>query len=92
MSNQKILNDIIKNDNESISKNTLVKYLNAFNRMFLFNNQEPFSPNIGLSLRVKQMKKRHFSDPAMACAMLRFTPQKMMKAWLKEIYQFTLSQ
>ena len=30
VSNQKILNDIIENDTESISKNTLVKYLNAF--------------------------------------------------------------
>ena len=78
VSNQSILNDIIENDNSSISKNTLSKYLNAFNRMFLFNNQEPFSPNIRSSLRVKQMEKRHFSDPAMACAMLKLTPKKMM--------------
>ncbi len=78
VSNQSILNDIIENDNSSISKNTLSKYLDAFNRMFLFNNQEPFSPNIRSSLRVKQMKKRHFSDPAMACAMLKLTPKKLM--------------
>lgn len=78
VSNQSILNDIIENDAESISKNTLVKYLNAFNRMFLFNNQEPFSSNIRSSLRVKQMEKRHFSDPTMACAMLKLTPKKMM--------------
>ena len=75
---QSILNDIIENDNSSISKNTLSKYLDAFNRMFLFNNQEPFSSNIRSSLRVKQMEKRHFSDPAMACAMLKLTPKKMM--------------
>ena len=78
VSNQSILNDIIENDTESISKNTLVKYLNALNRMFLFNNQEPFSPNIRSSLRVKQMEKRHFADPAMACAMLKLTPQKKL--------------
>ncbi len=78
VSNQSILNDIIENDNSSISKNTLSKYLDAFDRMFLFNNQEPFSPNIRSSLRVKQMEKRHFSDPAMACAMLKLTPKKMM--------------
>ena len=75
-SNQSILKDIIENDSSSISKNTLIKYLNAFDRMFLFNNQEPFSPNIRSSLRVKQMEKRHFSDPAMACAMLKLTPKK----------------
>lgn len=78
VSNQSILKDIIENDNSSISKNTLSKYLNAFDRMFLFNNQEPFSPNIRSSLRVKQMEKRHFSDPAMACAMLKLTPKKLM--------------
>lgn len=78
VSNNKILDDIIENDNSSISKNTLSKYLDAFNRMFLFNNQEPFSLNIRSSLRVKQMEKRHFSDPAMACAILKLTPKKMM--------------
>ena len=78
VSNQSILRDIVDNDADSISKNTLAKYLNAFDRMFLFNNQEPFSPNIRSSLRVKQMEKRHFSDPAMACAMLKLTPKKMM--------------
>jgi len=78
VSNQSILRDIIENDVESISKNTLTKYLNAFDRMFLFNNQEPFSPSIRSSLRVKQMEKRHFSDPAMACALLKLTPKKMM--------------
>ncbi len=77
-SNQSILDDILENDKESMSKNTLVKYLDALNRMFLFNNQEPFSPNIRSSLRVKQMEKRHFSDPAMACAMLKMSPKKML--------------
>lgn len=56
----------------------MVKYFDAFNRMFLFNNQEPFSPNIRSSLRVKQMKKHHFSDSSMACAMLKLTPKKML--------------
>ena len=77
-SNQSILKDIEENDVSSVSKNTLTKYLNAFERMFLLNNQEPFSTNLRSSLRVKQMGKRHFSDPAMACALLRLTPKKMM--------------
>lgn len=78
VSNQNILKDIIENDNSSISKNTLSKYLDAFNRIFLFNNQEPFSTNFRSSLRVKQMEKRHFFDPAIACAILKLTPKKMM--------------
>ncbi len=77
-SNQSVLDDIVENDAESISKSTLVKYLDALKRMFLINNQEPFSPNIRSSLRVKQMEKRHFADPAMACALLKLTPSKML--------------
>ena len=78
VSNQSILNDIMENDSTSISKNTLVKYLDAFKRMFLINNQEPYAPNIRSSLRVKQMEKRHFIDQSLACALLNFTPKKMM--------------
>lgn len=78
VSDQSILNDIIENDKKSIAKNTLKKYLNAFERMFLFNNQEPFSTSIRSSLRVKQALKRHFTDPSLACAMLGLTPAKML--------------
>ncbi len=73
-----LLQDIVENDNESMSRNTIAKYLEGLNRLFLFNNQPPYSPNLRSSLRVKQAKKRHFSDPAMACAMLHITPEKLL--------------
>ena len=78
VSELRLLNDIQENDFESMSRNTISKYLSAFNRLFLLNNQSPFSPNIRSSLRVKQSEKRHFSDPAMACAMRGITPSKLM--------------
>ena len=73
-----LLNDIIEQDNESMSRNTIKKYLDAFERLFLLNNQKPFSPNLRSSLRVKQQEKRHFSDPAMACALLNITADKLL--------------
>ena len=78
VSDKKLLDNIIENDNESMSRNTIAKYLESLNRLFVLNNQMPFSTNIRSSLRVKQMEKRHFSDPAMACAMLNLTPQKLL--------------
>ena len=78
VSDNALLKDIIENDNESMSRNTIAKYLDVLDRMFLFNNQSPFSPNIRSSLRVKQSEKRHFSDPAMACALLNLTPDKLL--------------
>lgn len=72
------MNDILEHDNESMSRNTIAKYLETLNRMFLFNNQLPFSTNLRSSLRVKQAEKRHFYDPAMACALLNITPSKLL--------------
>lgn len=78
ISNLSLLKDIITNDDESMSRNTIAKYLEALNRLFIFNNQAPFSPNIRSTLRVKQSEKRHFSDPAMAAALLNITPEKLL--------------
>lgn len=77
VSDLSILKDIAANDEDSLSRNTLTKYLAALDRIFLFNNQEPFSPNVRSGLRVKQSEKRHFSDPSMAAAMLHMTVKKL---------------
>ena len=79
VSDLSLLNDIRETENESLGRNTVTKYLESLNRLFLFNNQKPFSPNFRSSLRVKQMEKRHFSDPAMACALLNLTSTKLLQ-------------
>ena len=78
VSDSSLLKDIAANDDDTISRNTVSKYLEALSRLFLFNNQEPFSPNFRSGLRVKQAEKRHFSDPAMAAAMLNMTDKKLL--------------
>ncbi len=57
---------------------TIATYLDVFNRLFLLDNQLPFSANIRSSVRVKQAEKRHFCDPALACALLKATPDKLI--------------
>ncbi len=78
VSDSSLLNDVMGKDKESMSRNTVAKYLQALDRLFLFNNQPPYSPSLRSSLRVKQAEKRHFSDPAMACALLNITPEKLL--------------
>lgn len=75
----KLLNDIKAFDDELIDRNTLALYLNVFERLFLLDNQPPFSSNIRSSIRVKQSEKRHFCDPALACALIKATPEKLLK-------------
>lgn len=77
-SDSKLLQDIKDSEDESLSRNTISKYLEVFNRLFIINNQAPFSPNLRSQLRVKQNEKRHFADPAIACAILGITPEKLM--------------
>ena len=78
VSDSTLLRDVVQNDNESISRNTVAKYLDVMKRLFILNNQEPYAPSLRSSLRVKQNEKRHFSDPAMACALLNVTPNKLL--------------
>ena len=38
----------------------------------------PFSSGIRSSVRLKQAEKRHFSDPSLACALLKATPSRLI--------------
>ena len=78
VTNNTIMNDIKDIDDEDIDKNTVSVYMDIFNRLFLTDNQEPFSSNIRSSIRVKQAEKRHFADPSLACALLGATPEKLL--------------
>ena len=77
VSNSSLSRDIQNSGSKTLSDETIARYLEAFNRLFLLENQKPFSPNVRSSLRVKQMEKRHFCDPALACAALNLTPEKL---------------
>jgi len=68
--NKKLKDDIKGVDNQDVDIDTIAEYLNVFGRLFILDNQLPFSPNIRSSVRVKQSEKRHFVDPSLACAVL----------------------
>lgn len=70
VSNMTLKKDINEIDNEDIDIDTLASYLNALDKLYLLDNDEPFSSNIRSSIRVKQSEKRHFADPSMACSLL----------------------
>ena len=78
VSNNKLKEDIQGIDNEEIDLNTVASYLDIFNRLFILDNQQPFSTNIRSSVRVKQAEKRHFSDPSLAVALLKATPEILL--------------
>lgn len=75
---KKLANDIKDIDDESVYYDSVMTYLNVFERLFLLDNQKPFACNIRSSVRVKQAEKRHFCDPSLACALLKATPDRLI--------------
>lgn len=78
VSNGQLLKDIKDTDDETIDRTTVATYLDAFERLFLLDNLEPFSSNIRSSVRVKQAEKRHFCDPALACVLLKANQDRLL--------------
>lgn len=75
---KKLASDIIEVDDETIDYDSVMTYLDVFERLFLLDNQKPFSSNIRSSVRVKQAEKRHFCDPSLACVLLKATPERLI--------------
>lgn len=78
VTNKTLKNDIKNIDDNDIDVDTVASYLELFGRLFLLDNQKPFSTRVRSSVRVKQAEKRHFSDPSLACALLKLTPMHLI--------------
>ena len=76
--NRTLKNDVREQDDEDIDVETVAEYLDIFERLFLTDNQPPFSTGVRSSVRVKQAAKRHFCDPSLACSLLKATPAGLM--------------
>ena len=79
VSNSRLLSDISDYEDTSIDRNTVTQYLDVFSRLFLLENQQAFSSNIRSSVRLKQAEKRHFCDPALACALINANPERLLR-------------
>ena len=78
VSNKTLKKDIKEIDDENIDTATIADYLNILDRLFITDNQKPFSTKIRSSVRIKQSEKRHFCDPSLACALLNITPHMLL--------------
>ncbi len=76
--NKSLKNDMKEKDDEDIDVETVKEYLDIFERLFLIDNQPPYSTRVRSSVRVKQAVKRHFSDPSLACALLNVTAEGLL--------------
>ncbi|MCD8200814.1 MAG: ATP-binding protein, partial [Clostridia bacterium] len=59
--------------------NTVSRYLDYLNRMYVVENIPPFSLNMRSAKRIKRAEKRHFCDVSLTCALLNATPQMLLE-------------
>ncbi len=76
--NRTLIRDIRAVDGGEVDADTVTSYLDIFRRLFITDNQPPFSAGIRSAVRVRQAEKRHFVDPSLACALLRVTPDSLL--------------
>lgn len=78
-SNETLIHDIIENEYDSINKDTVGEYLDVLDRLFLVDNQPAFNPNIRSRDNIGKSSKRHYTDPAFACALLNLNYNKLIQ-------------
>jgi predicted AAA+ superfamily ATPase len=62
-----------------ISEKTIASYMNALKRIFVIEDLPAWSPNMRSKAALRTSPKRHFVDPSIAAAMLRVSPDGLMK-------------
>lgn len=73
-----IVKDIDAIDGSEINRETISDYINVLKKLFLIDNQQPFSSKLRSSVRIRQKEKRHFIDQSLAASLLGATPNNML--------------
>lgn len=72
-----VINDV-NSESDIASKNTVLEYIDILEKLYLIENQLPFSVNLRSSSRVGKTAKRHFTDPSLVCGILGLTTERLM--------------
>ena len=72
-----ILNDLKAND-ESLSHVTIDQYITALKKIFVIEDLPAWSAKLRSRTAIRTTSKRHFSDPSLAAASLRATPERLL--------------
>ena len=72
-----IRNDISADD--PITEKTIASYMNALRQIFVIEDLPAWNPNMRSKAAMRTSPKRHFVDPSIAAALLRVSPESLMK-------------
>lgn len=73
-----IRQDVINNDVETFTSNTLYSYLNALKRIFVIEDVPAWNPNLRSKTAIRSTDTRYFLDPSIAAAALGIGPDDLL--------------
>ncbi len=73
-----IRKDLMTNENDSLSDDTINSYLNALRQIFVVKDMEAWNPNLQSKTAIRTTPTRYFIDPSIATAVLRVGPEDLI--------------
>ncbi|MDR0939399.1 MAG: DUF4143 domain-containing protein [Mediterranea sp.] len=70
--------DMVANDTDSLSEDTISDYLNALRQIFVIEDMPAWSPNLRSKTSIRTSPTRYFSDPSIATAALGLGPDDLI--------------
>ena len=74
----KIRSDVLSNDNQSISDDTISSYLDVLHRLFVIEDMPAWNPNLRSKAAIRTSLTRYFIDPSIATAALGISPSDLI--------------
>ncbi len=77
--NTVIRDDILANDAESLTEDTVYAYTNALRKIFVIEDMPAWNPNLRSKTAIRTSDTRYFIDPSIATASLGLGPEDLIK-------------
>ncbi len=74
----KMKEDILQNDNQSVSDETIADYADALKKIFVIEDMPAWNPNICSKTAIQNSATRYFIDPSIATAALSVSPKDLV--------------
>ena len=71
--------DILANDSESLTEDTVYSYTNALRKIFVIEDMPAWNPNLRSKTAIRTSDTRYFTDPSIATASLGLGPNDLVK-------------
>lgn len=70
--------DMIANESDTVSEDTIASYINALKKIFVIEDSEAWNPNLRSKSAIRTSDTKYFTDPSIATAALGLGPSDLI--------------